>query len=827
MPNTRPGVVSVVLVNYRGATDTIEAIRHLRLVNWPKDRLEIIVVENASDDDSAERIRAAAPEATVIESARNLGFAGGCNLGVTKSSGEFVAFLNNDAKPHPDWISAAVARFGSGLRVGAVASRVLDWAGERIDFAGAGLTWFGMGYKPLTGEPISGEDDSSRDVLFGTGSAMFVRREVFDDLNGFDERFFMFFEDVDFGWRLNLRGWRFVYEPGSLAFHKHHASMEDFGSFREQYLLERNALFTLYKNLDRERLDHALPAALALSIRRGVSKGALDSSSLELHAPGDDSEMMALVSKQTMASVYAIDQFVENLDALVEDRDKVQSGRVVSDSRIAKLFGNTDMPAYGHPAYLRGYESISAAFGTVGHAVPTRVVVITGDPIGVKLAGPAIRAWNMADLLSRQHEVKLVTLAGAEPVDSQFEIVHVAPGANRAFDKLEEWADVIIFQGHAMAVFEALRRTKKIVVVDIYDPMHLEQLEQGRELGVALWEKQVSDATDVLNEQLARGDFFLCASERQKHFYLGQLAALGRINPANYTDDPDLNGLLAIAPFGLDPIPPEHRRNVLKSVVPGIASDDKVLLWSGGLYNWFDPKTLIRAVARLNETKPGVRLFFQGTKHPHPGVPEMAIVGESRQLAKELGVLESSVFFNSSWVDFADRQNYLTEADAGVSTHYSHIETTFSFRTRILDYLWAELPMVVTEGDHFAELIERERLGIVVPAEDVDALSRALDKILFDEDFIRATKANIARVRSRFEWERALAPLVDFVADPRHAADNRALMASGSKDLRTRVRSAPRRRSGIQHDLRQSIHYLRNGGTRVVISKIRKRLRRS
>lgn len=828
MPKLRAGVTSVILVNYRGAADTVEAIAHLRKLDWPQDHIEIIVVENASGDGSADAIRAADSDVILVESDENLGFAGGCNLGVRHSSGEYIGFLNNDARPDSAWVKQAVARFSTSQRIGAVASRVLDWDGTRVDYVGAGLTWFGMGYKPLTAEPEPRQASEPVDVLFGTGSAMFVRREVFDDLGGFDERFFMFFEDVDFGWRLNLRGWRFVYEPKSLAFHKHHASMAEFGSFREQYLLERNALFALYKNFDRAQLDHVLPAAMALSIRRGVSKGNLDSTSLDLRVRGTGAELEdESVSRQTLASVYAIDQFVEELPRLVEAREKVQSTRVITDARIWKLFGNTDVPAYGAPSYLRGYEAIVNAFSMNRPLIPTRVLVITGDPIGVKLAGPAIRAWNMADLLSRDHEVKLVTLAGSEDVDAPFDIVHVAPGANRAFDKLEDWADVIIFQGHAMAVFEALRTTRKIVVVDIYDPMHLEQLEQGRELSSELWEKQVSDATDVLNEQLMRGDFFLCASERQRHFYLGQLAALGRINPANYRDDPDLLGLLAVAPFGLSDQSPQHQRAVLKGVVPGIGVDDKVLLWSGGLYNWFDPKSLIRAVAQLDARRPGIRLFFQGTKHPHPGVPEMAIVGESRKLAQQLGVLGRSVFLNDSWVEFSERQNYLTEADAGVSTHFSHVETTFSFRTRILDYLWAELPMVVTEGDHFAEIVEREQLGVVVKSGDVDGLAAALEKVLFDEEFVARAKENIRRVRETFTWETVLAPLTEFVADPHHAADNRSLvLAAAPIAPRPALRVVPHSRSGVRHDASRALHYLRHGGVRVVLSKVSTRLGR-
>jgi glycosyltransferase involved in cell wall biosynthesis len=431
----------------------------------------------------------------------------------------------------------------------------------------------------------------------------------------------------------------------------------------------------------------------------------------------------------------------------------------------------------------------------------------------------------MAEALAKDNLVTLVSLAGVEPVSAPFDIVHIRPGDDRAMRALERESDVIVFQGLAMALFESLRKTDRIIVADVYDPMHLEQLEQGKELGRAQWDKQVLDATDVLNEQLERGDFFLCASERQRHFYLGQLAALGRINPANYDDDPDLDRLIDVVPFGLSETPPVHERAVLKGVLPGIGADDKLLLWSGGLYNWFDPKSLIEAVARLSQTHDDVRLFFQGTKHPHPGVPEMGIVAESRQLARDLGVLDTAVFFNSSWVDYADRQNYLTEADAGVSTHFSHVETTFSFRTRILDYLWAGLPMVVTEGDHFAQLVAEEKLGVVVPSGDVDALVAALEKVLYDEAFIRTAKRNVARVRQRYFWSVVLAPLVRFVADPRHAADlvARGLVGQGAPVRRTTTR---RKKHGIRHDVGLFFHYLRNGGPAVVAKKIRSRLGR-
>lgn len=822
MPQSRTGVVSVVLVNFRGASDTVEAVRQLRSMDWPQERLEIVVVENASGDDSLEVLRSITPPVVLVESRENLGFAGGCNLGVRNSTGEYIGFLNNDAKPDPVWASAAVRRFESSARVGAVASRVLDWDGELVDYIGSAMTWFGMGYKPFTAQTVPSRYEGPSRVLFGTGSAMFVRRSVFDELRGFDERYFMFFEDVDFGWRLNLRGHVFAYEPASLAFHKHHASMASFGQFKEQYFLERNALFTLYKNLGSAALAEALPAAIALSIRRGVSTSRADSTSFDLRKPGGDAVDVEPTPKILLSSVYGIDQFVEELPSMTVSRDEVQATRVVTDAAIWKLFGAADAPVIQDEYFLEGYEKIVTAFDVAEAPIGTRVLVITGDPIGAKLAGPAIRAYNIADALAVDHDVMLVSLTSVDKADAPFELRHVRSGDDKAFDPLEAWADVIIFQGHAMAVFSALHRSTKIFVIDIYDPMHLEQLEQARELPPEVWTRQVADATAVLNQQLERGDFFMCASERQKHFYLGQLAALGRITPTTYGGDPDFAHLIGVVPFGLDREPPRHVRAAVKGVVPGIEKDDKLLLWSGGLYNWFDPLTLIDAVALVAENHPEVKLFFQGTKHPHPGVPEMRIVSDSRKRAESRGVLGRNVFFNDSWVEYADRQNYLTEADIGVSTHHSHVETTFSFRTRILDYLWAGLPMVVTEGDVFADLVEARGLGRVVRADDASALAEAITSVLFDARELELIRERVQVERAEFFWDKVLAPLVDFVADPHPAADRRHLGGGiATSQRRRRVK-----RSGLKHDAGLVVFYLRNGGPQLVVRKIRSRLGR-
>jgi hypothetical protein len=397
-----------------------------------------------------------------------------------------------------------------------------------------------------------------------------------------------------------------------------------------------------------------------------------------------------------------------------------------------------------------------------------RIAIITPDVLRPQMAGPAIRAWRMAIALSRAHDVQLASTVHCELRHDSFPVSRVGDDGLHA---LEAWCDVLVFQGHVMHDFPWLRDSKKVLLVDIYDPIHLEVLEQSREQ--TDWDRRnLSRITvEVLNEQLARGDHFLCASEKQRDFWLGQLAAVGRLNPSTYDDGENLERLISVVPFGLDDDPPQRTRPAIRGVVPGIGPDDKVVLWGGGIYNWFDPLTLVRAIDKLRRRLPEVRLYFMGLTHPNPNVPAMRMAYDTQKLSKELGLTDEYVFFNEGWVDYDDRQNYLLDADVGVSTHLDHVETAFSFRTRILDYLWASLPTVATAGDSFAELIEVRKLGLVVPPGDVDELESALFTVLTDADLAQEYRTNIAAVAPEYRWSRVLVPVLDLCAAPRRAPD--------------------------------------------------------
>jgi glycosyltransferase involved in cell wall biosynthesis len=449
-----------------------------------------------------------------------------------------------------------------------------------------------------------------------------------------------------------------------------------------------------------------------------------------------------------------------------------------------------------------------------------RVLLPLTDPLTPLMAGPTIRAWHLAHALATEHEVLLATTGPCTLEGSTFRTCSVDAGE---LQRLEQWCEVMVVRGFVMQRHPVLARSNKVIVVDVYDPIHLEQLEQGRDDGERQHLASVRAAAAVLNEQLLRGDYFVCASPKQRDFWLGHLAALGRVNPFTYGEDPTLRSLIDVVPFGLPDTPPTEGGPVLRGVVPGIGVHDKVLLWGGGIYNWLDPLTLLEAVDRLRHRLPEVRLYFLGLAHPSPDVPPMAMASRAVELAERLGLTGTHVFFNERWVDYEDRQDYLLEADVGVSTHLEHIETAFSFRTRLLDCLWARLPMVVTRGDGFAELIDRRGLGSTVPPGDPQALERALFDLLDDGGCRARCRVAIAEVAPAYTWTSATQPLLEFCRTPRRAPD---LVHPLSPSPAAVPSTSELGQAGVRGDARRLLHHLRRGDLALVADRALARLRR-
>ena len=397
----------------------------------------------------------------------------------------------------------------------------------------------------------------------------------------------------------------------------------------------------------------------------------------------------------------------------------------------------------------------------------SKVLLISNDVIGMQMAGPGIRTWELAKLLATEHTVTLLT---PTRTDLQHPRISTQVSTQDCVRACADMHDVVIGQGQILSRYPFLLGHSIVKVVDLYDPSPVGYLETTQPHTI---KGQLESHHALVREHynyLRAGDVFLCASERQWDFWAGMLMAAGRINPVVYRSDRMLRSLLIVAPFGVPARAPGHRRRVLKGVWPGIDPDDVVLLWGGGLWEWFDPMMAVEAMSIVGRRRTDIKLFFMGVKRPNASVTTSHTADQTIALAEQLGVANRLVFFND-WVAYEDRENFLLEADLGLNIHRDNLETRFSFRTRMMDYFWAGLPIITTEGDPLSDLVKQNQLGLTVPCGDAEALAHAILRAADDQVTRQTWKLNCLATAKEFSWDRVFEPVVAWCRSPIQARD--------------------------------------------------------
>jgi glycosyltransferase involved in cell wall biosynthesis len=188
-----------------------------------------------------------------------------------------------------------------------------------------------------------------------------------------------------------------------------------------------------------------------------------------------------------------------------------------------------------------------------------------------------------------------------------------------------------------------------------------------------------------------------------------------------------------------------------------------------------------------------VRLVFMGGSD-HPAAREA--LGEARAVADASGLAGSAVFFNDSWVPYAERSNWLLDASCAISTHRDHLETRFAFRTRVLDCFWAGLPVVCTRGDDLADMVDRRDLGAAVAPGEPEATADALERVL--ERGRPAYAEGLAAAAREHTWERVAEPIARWVTAGEPVERRRASRAPGHR-LRAALYGLARPALGRRH----------------------------
>lgn len=400
------------------------------------------------------------------------------------------------------------------------------------------------------------------------------------------------------------------------------------------------------------------------------------------------------------------------------------------------------------------------------------IVILAHEQVRTRMAAPAIRYAEMARVLAANGHT--VTLAVHNEPEVDLGAVQQIHDESPRLAAVMETSDVVVVGGGPYPETDANRPPEHVArVVDMTFPLLLEALAMHRVDADGWPQARLDGFTATMSDRLLAADVILCASAEQRHFYLGWLAALGRLSADLIERDAAVDGLLRVVPFGCRASPPSNSGNGPRRVVDGIGDDDYVLIWSGHITDWYDPDTAVRAVAAASRRVDGLRLVFIGADMRDERLGRTPTGARVRGLAERLDPHGKHVFFWNDWVPYERRADWLLEADAAVIASPRTLEADLAVRARFLDYVWSALPLITTAGGTFADQVNRAGMGIVVEPGDVDAMTEAI--VVMGDPAVRAQMRDRLRsAQPSHHWERTLRPLLDFCDSPVRAPDRGA-----------------------------------------------------
>jgi GT2 family glycosyltransferase len=262
-----PPEVSVIVLNYNGRSWLERCLSALAAQTGPP--IEVILVDNGSSDDSVAFARSRFPWVRTVALDHNVGFAGGNNVGAHEARATLLAFLNNDTEVDAGWVGCLKAALDARPEAGLATSRVVYLHDpDVIDSAGDGYVRSGGGFKRGHGQSAHRFADAT-EVFGACGAACMIRRDLFEQLGGFDEDFFLVYEDVDLSYRAQLLDYRVLYVPGAVVRHAGSATMGTAGRV-SVFHGQRNLEWVYLKNTPWPLLWRSLPAHVAYAVAGGA-----------------------------------------------------------------------------------------------------------------------------------------------------------------------------------------------------------------------------------------------------------------------------------------------------------------------------------------------------------------------------------------------------------------------------------------------------------------------------------------------------------------------------------------------------------------------------
>lgn len=408
------------------------------------------------------------------------------------------------------------------------------------------------------------------------------------------------------------------------------------------------------------------------------------------------------------------------------------------------------------------------------------------------MAGPGIRYHHIARILGQKHDVTLGVFS--EETKADYDGLTVKTSGD-AFKEQFDGYDIIFAQWLSKEMIDYAKSQGKVIVFDMYAPVPIEYLA-GLEFSKGFDSAKKNEEFEVIlkmyDNYLQAGDFFTCSNARQRDFWLGYITANRLLTPGSFLSS-NLLTKFSLCPMGIDSEAPKVEKLKLRDRIDGVGKNDFVLLWTGGIWDWFDAKLIVQSMTHLKDTS--IKLVFLGTKHPNKSIDEMFESKQARELANKLGLTDKTVFFLDDWVPYDERAAYFMDADAAVYADKESLETRFSHRTRVLDHFWTELPTICSDGDYLSGVIKEEGFGVVVEQRTPEAFAAAITKLASDKKLLSNIKKNLHTKKNNYTWEKTLSPLVTFIdqVDPA-----KVVKVSPAQTAQTKAGKAPLKRR-IKH----------------------------
>jgi GT2 family glycosyltransferase len=516
--------ISVVIVNYNGKQHLQKCIASLRKLNYPREKIEIIIVDNGSKDGSVELLRDNYSFVKLITNTRNEGFAKPSNDGARAARGEYVAFLNNDMRVDVNWLRELVASLGNN-DAQCAGSVILSWDGKQIDFVGGSVNFYGLGYQENFKKPLNQmktELENDRQILFACGGAMLVNKKIFLDAGGFDEDYFAYYEDVDLGWRLHILGCKIVLSVKSRVCHKHNSTSKLIARERVQYLFERNKLYTIYKNYGELLFNKVFFSTLLLDIREVFLHSGIDGNNYKIENTSEYYDDPVRVDHYSALKLAALNDFVTNISKMEAKRRFIQANRKSPDAEIMRFVEKPfmvfpkDTPEFINTEFdiIKTFE-IDKALGT---DYKSKVLVVANDDL---TANADIRCLAIAKALgaSGLFAVTLACTGCKEKLDGIELLVYSQKEITQLIQTTIE-TNIVFLTPEAIEKTPALEEyvCKKFVVIDV-------AIQTVKDVSCDM---ATEGSINLLEKFLKLGDFFICVSQEQKLSLAASLENLAR-----------------------------------------------------------------------------------------------------------------------------------------------------------------------------------------------------------------------------------------------------------------------------------------------------------